>query len=197
MRADVTGDGRMSLILVYSRLSRGHPNWFAGGTTPPSLQHDFVAEAAFLKIVLANGTSATARLPQARAAWIDAISHVNDNPGGEIFLDAGRSSSGGWMLAYGYQDGRLVPAGVTLNYGGDSADGAGFSCLPGSPPRLIQRTYSLIGPTIYAWWQQTNIAYTWHGPRLVQTAKRTFKRYGAVTSSQTSMGHGCGTHPAS
>ena len=190
MRGDISGNGRTDLILVYSRLSRQHPNWFAGGA-PPEFRHDFVPQAAFLKIVQANGTSETARVPQTRAAWIDAISHVNDDPGGEIFLEAGRSSSGGWMLAYGSQDGKLLPAGVTLGYGGDSADGAGLNCLPGNPPRLVQRTYSLIGPTIYAWWRETDIRYAWHGPRLVQHGERSFKRYGAVTSSQTSIGRGC------
>jgi hypothetical protein len=45
MLADLGASGRTDLILVYSRLSRQHPNWFAGGT-PPNLQHDFVPQAA-------------------------------------------------------------------------------------------------------------------------------------------------------
>jgi hypothetical protein len=189
VRADLGGNDRTDLILLYSRLSRQHPHWFAGGT-PPNLQHDFVPQAAFLKIVLANGTSASARIPQTTATWINSISDVDDS-GEEIFLEVGRSSSGATTTAYGYQGGKLVPAGVTLGYGGDSADGAGFNCLPGNPPRLIQRTYELIGPTIYGWWRETDITYTWHGPRLVQSAKHTFKRRGAVTASQTAIGPGC------
>lgn len=190
MRADVNGDGRPDLILVYSLLSRQHPSGYAGGI-PPSLRREFVADAAFLKIVLANGTSVSTRLRQTRAAAIDSVAHVNDDPGSEIFLEVGRISSGATGVAYGYHDGRLVPAGVTLNYGGDSISRAGFNCLPRNPPRLIQRTYELIGATVNGSWQETNITYTWHGPSLVQTAKRTFKRRGAVTASEMSIGHGC------
>jgi hypothetical protein len=188
---DVNGGGRPALILVYSRLSRQHPNWFGPDTSPASLNRDFVAEASFLKIVLANGTTVMTRIPHAWAASVDSIAHVTSNPGSEIFLEVGRISSGAWALAYGYHDGRLVPAGATLYYGGDSASKAGFSCLPGNPPRLIQRTYELLGPTIYAWWRETQITYTWHGSRLVQSAKQTFKRYGPLSKSDTSIGHGC------
>ena len=183
-RADVNGDGRPDLIIVYSRLSRQHPASYPG--IPPSLRREFGAKAAFLKVVLANGTSVSTRITQTRAAAIDAVAHVNDDPGSEIFLEVGRISSGANGGAYGYHDGRLVPAGVTLDYGGDSAARAGFNCLPGNPPRLIQRAYENIGPTINGWWQETNITYTWHGPKVVQTAKRTFKRRGAVTASETS-----------
>ena len=188
-RADVNGDGRPDLILVYSRLSRQHPSAYPG--ISPSLRGEFVADAAFLKIVLANGTSVSTRLRQSRAAALDSVAHVNDDPGSEIFLEVGRISSGAAGVAYGFHDGRLVPAGVTLNYGGDSIARAGFNCLPGNPPRLIQRTYEFIGATVNGWWQETSITYTWHGPRLVQTAKRTFKRRGAVTASEMSIGHGC------
>jgi hypothetical protein len=190
VRADVNGDGRPDLILVYSRLSRRYPSGYAGGI-PPSLRREFVAEAAFLKIVLANGRSVSTRLSQTRAAAIESVAHINDDPGSETVLAVGRTSSGAAAVAYGYHDGRLVPAGVTLNYGGDSAAGGGFNCLSGNPPRLVERTYELIGPTINGWWQETNITYTWHGPRLVQTAKRTFKRRGAVGTSETSIGAGC------
>lgn len=132
-RADVNGDGRPDLILVYSRLSRQHPSGYVGGP-PPSLRRDFVSEAAFLKVAFANGTSVSARL-ETRAAAIDAVAHVNDDPGHEIFLEVGRVSSGATGAAYGYDNGRLVSAGVALGYGGDSATQAGFNCLPGKPPR--------------------------------------------------------------
>jgi hypothetical protein len=193
MRADVNGDGRPDLILVYSRLSRQHLSDYAG-STPASLRREFVADAAFVKVVLANGTSVSTRITGTRgtrAAAIASVARVNDDPGDEIFLEVERISSGATVVAYGFHDGRLVPAGVMLEYGGDSAARAGFNCLPGNPPRLIQRTYELIGPTINGWWQQTNITYTWHGPRLAQTAKRTFKRHGAVAVSEMGMGHGC------
>ena len=191
-RADVNGAGRPDLIIVYSRLGRQHPPGYVA-TTPP-LRDEFVATGAFLKVVLANGTSVSTRINGTRgtrAAAIDSVARVTDDPGDEIFLEVGRISSGATGVAYGFHNGRLVPAGVMLEYGGDSASKAGFNCLPGNPPRLIQRSYQLIGPTIYGWWQETNITYTWDGPRLVQTAKGTFKRRGAVTASETSIGRGC------
>ena len=67
---------------------------------------------------------------------------------------------------------------------------ADFDCL-GDPPRLIQRAYELIGPTTYGWWQETNVIYAWHGPKLVLISRRTFKRRGAVTISNLGIGHGC------
>lgn len=192
IRADVNGDGRPDLILVYSRVSRQHPDWFAGGT-PPSLQHDFVAQAAFLKVVLANGTSVTARIPPARAASIVAVAHVGDERGDELFIQFLQISSGANAVAYGLHAGRLVAAGVTLAYGGDSASKAGFDCLTGNPARLLQRTFELLGATIYAWWRQTDVTYAWHGPLLVKIAVRTFERRGLPPANETDVGAGCTT----
>jgi hypothetical protein len=111
----------------------------------------------------------------------------------EIFLEVERISSGATGVAYGFHNGRLVPAGVMLEYGGDSATKTDFNCLPANPPRVIQRVYELVGPTIYGWWQETNVIYAWHGPKLVQIGKRTFKRRGAVSISMLGIGHGCVT----
>src|ERR1019366_2026908 len=109
-RADVNGDGRPDLILVYSRLSRQHPPGYVLSTPP--LRDEFVAKAAFLKVVLANGTSVSTRITGTRAAAIDSVAHVNDDPGDEIFLEVSRISSGATGFAYGFHNGRLVPAGV-------------------------------------------------------------------------------------
>ncbi len=190
-RADVNGDGKPDLILVYSRLGRQHPYSYAD--QPSSLRRDFPAKAAFLKVVLAGGASVSTRIKGSWATKVDAIAHVNDEPGSEIFLETGRISSGATGVAYGFHDGRLVPAGVTLGYGGDSAAQADFNCLPGSPPRLVQRSFELIGPNVSSWWQETAVTYAWHGPKLVKSASRTFKRYGALKISNQGIGHGCAT----
>ena len=192
MRADIDGGGRPDLVLVYSRLSRQHPSWYAPGTAPPGLRHEYVAEAAFLRVVLDDGVRVTARLPQTVAAAVDGIAHVNDDPGSEIFLEVGRISSGASGLAYGYEHGSLVPAGVTLAYGGDSGTKAGFDCLPGRPPRLIQRTFTLIGGAmINGPWRETDVIYAWHGPRLRRVSQSTFTRRGAVSAGESGIGRGC------
>jgi hypothetical protein len=160
------------------------------------LRDEFVAKAAFLKIVLADGTSVSTRIRGTggtRAAAVDSIARVNDDPGDEIFLEVERISSGATGVAYGFHNERLVPAGVMFDYGGDSATKTDFNCLPGNPPRLIQHAYELIGPTIYGWWQETDVTYAWHGPKLVPISRRTFKRRGAVTISNQGIGHGCVT----
>ncbi|MGH2871898.1 MAG: hypothetical protein ACRDL5_05500 [Solirubrobacteraceae bacterium] len=163
---------------------------------PSSLRRDFVAERAFLKVVLSNGTSVSTRISGTKltkASVIDSIAHVSGEAGSEIFLEAQRISSGATDVAYGLHDGRLVPAGVMLAYGGDSAAKTGFNCLPWNPPRVIQRSFLLIGPTISGWWRETNVTYAWHGPTLVQISKSTFKRHGNVPASDTGIGRGCTT----
>jgi hypothetical protein len=190
IRADINGDGRPDLILVYSRLGGQHPYQYAG-SVPSSVKHDFVADAAFMKVVLAGGGGASIKIDGAWAAAVDAAARVTGTRRSEVFLEVSRLSSGASVVAYGFRDGRLIPAGATLYDGGDSAAKAGFDCLPGSPPRLIQRTFLLIGPTIYGWWRETNVLYAWHGPKLVQTSSRTFKRRGAVPASDIGFGQGC------
>ncbi len=186
----MNGDGRSDLILVYSRLGRRHPYWYAG-SVPPDLKHDFVADAAFMKVVLAGGGSASIKIDDAWAAAVDTVVRVSRAPGAEVFLEVSRLSSGASVLAYGFRDSHLVPAGAKLYEGGDSAAKSGFGCLPGNPPRIIQRTFLLIGPTIYGWWRETNVIYAWHGPKLVQISSRTFKRRGAVLASDTAFERGC------
>lgn len=103
-RADVDGDGKPDLILLYSRLSRRHPSSFAG--MPRGWRREFLAKAAFLKVVLAGGASVSTRIKGSWAAKVDAIAHVSDEPGREIFLETERISSGATGVAYGFHDGR-------------------------------------------------------------------------------------------
>ena len=163
-RADIAGDGRPDLILLYSRLSHERAGQLG---LPASVSTMYVATTAMVRVLRARGGSATAPVDDAKAAAILAVAHVNDDVGDELFIQVSQISSGAAAVAYGFHDGRLVPAGVTLGYGGDSATKAGFDCLTGHPPRLVQRTFELIGPTIYAWWTETDVTYAWHGSRLV------------------------------
>jgi hypothetical protein len=207
--ADVNGDGRPDLVIAYSQLSRRKLDWPSG--TPLGFRHDFSAKAAFLKVVLAGGGSVTTHIvggneirngsrTPAKAASIDSVAHVNADPGDEIFLEVGRISSGATGVAYGFDDGRLIPAGVYLSYNGDSGVEAGFNCVPGNPPRLIQRYFSFVGPNeLTRSWRETEVVYAWQGPKLTQVSKQTFKQLVALKfkpldslkSSETQIGTGC------
>ena len=187
LRADMAGEGG-DLILLYSRLSQQRA---AQTELNGRVSSWYVATGAFVRVVRARGGGATARIAGATVAAFLAAAHVNDDPGDELFLQTQEISSGSTAVVYGLQDGRLVPAGVTLGYGGDSATKAGFDCRAGNPPRLVQRNFELDGPTIYAWWTDTEVTYAWHGPRLVQLAKRTFKHRGLPPASATEVGPGC------
>jgi hypothetical protein len=191
-RADIAGDGRPDLVLLYSRLSRERAGQLG---LPARVSKLYVATGAALRVVRGDGAVATARVDGAKAAAIVAVARVADDPGDELFVQVSQISSGANAVAYGFDDGRLVPAGVTLSYGGDSATKAGFDCLPGHPTRLVQRTFELIGPTIHGWWNETDVSYVWHGPRLVKIAKRAFKRRGLPPPSETDVGAGCVAGP--
>jgi len=178
LEADIESAGRPALILVYSQLSRRHPDWYAAGTEPPEARNEYIAQAAFLEVVLADGRTFTTRIPDTRGADVLSVGRVNNDPGPEVFLQVSQTSSGGAYVAYGLVDGRLVPAGVTLGYGGDSAAKSGFECVTGHRPGVIQFDYELLGPTINAWWKVTRVSYAWHGPILARTARRTFREHG-------------------
>ena len=191
-RADINGDGRRDLVIVYSRLSR--KRWPAFPDEPASMKHDFSAQAAFLRVVLAGGgPTLTSRITGGtRAAAIDAVAHVTSDPGDEIFLEINRISSGATGVGYGFHAGRLVPAGALLSYDGDSGVQAGFDCLAGSPPRLIQRYFTFVGPDEFTRsWRETEVVYAWHGTRLVRLSKHTEARLVRVNSSETHIGAGC------
>ena len=184
MRADVTGDGKADLVLVYSRLNHVSAlGW-------PSLTKHFGATQAFLTIVLPDGTQISTRLNGVKAATIVGLGHVNSDPGREIFLQTFHISSGSTATAYGLSHGRLVPAGATLSYGGDSGLQAGFSCSTTGKPHLVQRTFVL--GSRYGWSTETNVTYRWNGPKLVQIAKRAFKQRGWPARSKIEVGSGCG-----
>ncbi len=209
MVADVSGDGRRDLILSYSRLS--HVS--LGGPPPRSRtmhrsEKLYPAEQALLRIVSPDGHVTTApiefttapfnktpaQLERAQAAALISVAHVGEEPGKEIFLGTGHISSGSTALAYSLYQGRLISSGVALGYRGDGTTKAAFRCLAGNPPRLIQHSYELIRGiklihgTIYGWWQETTLIYSWHGPRLAKIAQTSFKRRGLPRES---VGVGC------
>jgi hypothetical protein len=210
MVADLSGDRRRDLILVYSRLGhqrlRGLPPRTIGrrdAARYPALQ-------AMLRVLTPAGHlttvaityettpsgAAPAQPVRAAAAALLSIARVGSERG-TIFLQTGEISSGSTALAYSFHRGRLDPAGVALAYGGDAASQAGFQCVAGNPPRLIQRTYNLIrgirtigdGTHIYGVWKVTMTRYGWYGPRLVRLGQSIATR--RLTPRDT-VGRGCG-----
>jgi hypothetical protein len=190
VRADINGDGRPDLVVVYSRLSLDR---LAGANVPADLNGYYDADSAHIVVYFAGGGRVSTRIGDARATAFDAVAHVNDEPGREVFLEVSRISSGAGVAAYGFHDGRLVSSGVTLGYGGDSGTQNGFNCLRGQRPRVITRNFEFVGPTVYAWWTETEATYAWHGPKLVRTSARTFREQGMPTASETDVGSGCKT----
>lgn len=211
MVADVSGDGRPDLILVYSSLARAATR----GLPPRTIgrRRDtarYWASQAMLRIVTPDGhtttvpityrttspTSASTRVVRAAAAALISVAHVNSEPGKTIFLQTGQISSGSSALAYSFYHGQLVPSRAVLAYGGDAGSQTGFQCLAGNPPQLTQQTYDLIrgikatGNTIHihGWWKVTTTRYEWHGPRLMRLEQRTTRR--RLTPSDT-VGRGC------
>jgi hypothetical protein len=84
----------------------------------------YAATGAALRVVAPDGQVVTARLSGLKAAAVLGLAHVNDERGEELFLQTSQISSGANAVAYGLENGRLIPAGVTLSYGGDSASRA-------------------------------------------------------------------------
>lgn len=197
IRADMTGAGRPDLVIIYSHLNHTS-GYYPGG--PSTWEHYFRASDATIELVRPDGKRVSSRLETyfrgraypVHAAAIIAVKNVNDDPGDELFLAIGGTSSGSDAIAYGYRHGRLIPAGVVLSYGGDSNVQAGFNCLPGHPARLIQRVYVPGGNLLTAPWRETDTMYIWHGARLVEAARRTYRRPPVARSKELNVGAACG-----
>jgi hypothetical protein len=201
--ADVLGNGRPDLVLTYSLLSHVALTPRGGGA------ERYEAKQSMLRVVTRNGRTITApieyrvgpfgktpaQLEKAQSAALISVAHVSDQPDGKIFLQTEHISSGSTGIVYTLDHSRLVSAGVLLGLGGDSVTQAGFQCLPGSPPRLLQHHFELSNPgikmvrgEIYGRWTEATVTYTWHGPKLVAIAHNTVKR---LMRPSDGVGTGC------
>jgi hypothetical protein len=142
----------------------------------------YPAKQAMLRIVTPTGAIVTAAINGVRTADLFSLAHVSDMPGKEIFLQVQQTSSGAAYVAYSFNGSRLISAGVGFSAGGDSADANGFACLPGNPPRVIERNYQLIHgiklvhETIFGLWNEEVTNFAWHGLRLVVVSRHSFVR---------------------
>jgi len=188
---DLAGDGRKDLLLIFSRV--GHKP-ISDPQAPPGLRTVYQAKRAMLRIVTPTGAIVTTAINGVRTADLFSLAHVNNEPGKEIFLQVQQTSSGAVYTAYSFDGSRLISAGAGFGAGGDSADGNGFACLPGNPPRVIERNYQLIHgiklvhQMIFGLWNEEITSLVWRGPRLVVVSRQSFKRR---LVPKENVGEGC------
>jgi hypothetical protein len=181
--ADVDGDGRPDLVLLYARLITG---------TGASLK----AYPETLKVVLAGGGVAQARFaPAIPGPGIVAVGNVNASPGDELFIYGSWISSGAQVEVFSFNAGKLVRAAANLQMGGDSADRFGFNCVRTPRPEIIQRDYSLLGPTIYGRWRLTAYTFVWDGAALRLASRAITIRHGWPGGGAIRPGAGCNPLP--
>ena len=180
LRADVTGDGRPDLVLLYDRTRPGPAGSVRFGPYR-------------LKVIPAGGGVLESRVASAGPPdVIVAAGHVNDEPGVDLFVQVARISSGSGVAIYSDQGDRLVRARVTLTYGGDSGSRFGFSCIRTPAPAIVQRSYELLGPGIGGRWREKIDTYRWSGPRLRRTGSRSTVHHGWPGAGLVGVGAGCG-----
>jgi hypothetical protein len=180
LTADIDGDGRPDLVLLYARPITG-----AGASLK--------AYPETLKVVRAEGGTIQARLkPTTPAPGLIAVDNVNGRRGDALFVATNWTSSGPEVLIYSFLAGNLVDSGATLNVGGDSADRFGINCMRTPRPEIIQHDYSLIGPNIYGRWRLTTYTYIWSGATLRRIGRATAIHHGWPGRSAIGLGAGCG-----
>ena len=181
--ADVTGDGRADLVLLYDRTRPGPGGSVSFGPYT-------------LKVIPAGGGVLESRIPSALPPdVIVAAAHVNDEPGVDLFIQVARISSGSGVAIYSDDGGRLIRSSVTLTYGGDSGVRFGFSCVRTPAPAIVQRSYELLGPGIGGRWREKIETYRWNGPRLQRTGSRSTTHRGWPGAGLVGVGAGCGALP--
>lgn len=198
LRADIDGGRSRDLLMLYSKLSDRLVSPSAVGA-----KGMYAPEQVILEVVRPDGAAVSTPVSYAWApgkysspgsAAIITVAHVNDDPGDEVFVQVGQTSSGSNAIAYGFYHGRLVPSGVMLGFGGDSGSQGRFDCLPGNPPRLVQRIFENGASSRYPWTEAVT-TYAWHGPRLVQIAHHTtgLEHFNFMpgVGQDTGIGSGC------
>jgi hypothetical protein len=127
---------------------------------------------------------------------IVAVGNVNANPGAELFVYVSWTSSGAEVAVYSFDGGRLVRAPETFTFGGDSASRFGFDCVRKPRPEIVQRSYELIGPTIYGRWRLTTATYVWSGATLRLRGRSSTIHHGWPHGSEIRIGADCDPLPA-
>lgn len=148
--ADVDGDGRPDLVLLYT-----HPDVKNGN-------YRFA-----LKVYRASGGTLTAQLPAGDIpASFLLLRNVNPRPGVEIFVHYVHLSNGEFIAIYAFNGHGLGKAG-TFSYGGDAFVKFGVTCNP--PTSIVQDEFSvsrLTLPAAQRKWTHLTSTYSWVGASL-------------------------------
>jgi hypothetical protein len=175
VRADVDGDGRPDLILLYAKLS------------DHKLGKGFVPTIFILRVVRASGGMPSVGVPHLENDTIIDVRNVNDRRGAEIFIQEGSISSGSSAGVYTFDGQRLHRAGA-LTYGGDSGQQYGFTCRRGKNAAIVQRQFLLETGGENGRWQVSNTTFTWAGATLRRTSQHRSYRDGSPPTSLTTIG---------
>jgi hypothetical protein len=182
LRADMTGDGRPDLVLLYAQ---------ALGSR--RVRASFEPIAYTLELVRPGGAITRTRLPtEGNRPVFERVGNINRVPGDELVLLLAYISSGDNYGIVTLQHGRLVLADDLLPAGGDSGAKEGFACTLGPRPRVVSRTMALLGPTMDGRWRWTVSTYTWRGSALRRVRTIRFVRRGVPPRRDTAAGTGCG-----
>lgn len=170
--------GRRNLVLLYAHLSRRR----VGRLYVPSF--------FTLEVLRYRRVTLRARLRRAESnPVILLIGRSTALQGVKVFIETGHISSGSSAVVYSLWRGRLVPAGVTLSFGRDSAQAATFQCQTGHPPTVVQRSWVLERGGENGWWRRRVTTFAWHGPRLARTGQASALRRGLP--APRAPGRGC------
>jgi hypothetical protein len=148
--ADVDGDGRPDLVLLYT-----HPGVKNGN-------YRFT-----LTVYRASGGTLTAQLPAGDIpASFVVLRNINARPGVEIFVHYIHISNGEALAVYTFSAGKLQRVGG-FTYGGDAFVQFGVTCHP--PTSMVEDEFSvsrLTLPAAQRKWTHLTSSYTWVGASL-------------------------------
>jgi hypothetical protein len=144
--ADVDGDGKPDLVLLYT-----HAN-------VKNFNYRFT-----LAVVRAAGGTVTIRVPDSDIpATINRLRNVNQSSGAEVFVHESHISTDETMGVYTFDGHRLRRAGAFLYGGSDSGIKFGFTCTPGTHATIVQHEFTFSSGL---WHRQTTDS-TWVGSSL-------------------------------
>ena len=149
-RADVDGDGRTDLIVLYGHLNAKQ-----------------IATGFTLEVVRAQGEIIRIAVPRSELnATIARLRNVNGRPGVEIFVHDAHITTEEVMGIYSFDGHRLRRAGGLPYDGQEAGIRFGFTCHTTQPASIVEHRFEERTP-FKGTWKRTDTSYRWVGARLV------------------------------